>query len=493
MYNPLDNNLDSIFLDELKLGYGSSIEVLLMNNIGLETISSKALRPLRNLKRLELSQNQLRVYAKDSLSGLPALEQLSTDEPKLCCSYFHVESTALAASNCRAPRDELSSCDDLLAQDFFRVALWLIACLAVVGNVGVLAFRQLSSKDKASSPSALLVKNLCAADLLMGVYLLMIGAADARLKGDYVARDSEWRASASCAAAGFLSFLSSEVSAFTMCLITLDRVLVICFPFLRSVHLTVRSARLLCLAVWAAGAALSSVPLLAATQSYGQNGICVPLPITRKDGAKLDYTFFIFILLNFVLFVLIGAGQVMIYAAVRRTGKVAGSQNQERDAAVARSLFLVALTDFLCWFPIGLMGVLAAAGVPIPGVVYVWSAVFVLPLNSALNPFLYTLNGVLEKRRAAREARGRDLTLARLTRDVARWPEDSARGLLRLALARVMKDEGQLPEDSARLMQVALSRTNPTEGSAGDTAVSPIVTPQSSMSSADDFSALCKK
>ena len=33
----------------------------------------------------------------------------------------------------------------------------------------------------------------------------------------------------------------------------------------------------------------------------------------------------------------------------------------------------------------------------IPGEVYAWTAVLVLPINSALNPFLYTLSAILGK------------------------------------------------------------------------------------------------
>jgi hypothetical protein len=57
----------------------------------------------------------------------------------------------------------------------------------------------------------------------------------------------------------------------------------------------------------------------------------------------------------------------------------------------------VAVTDFLCWFPIGLCGMLAWTGTAIPGEVSVAMAMLVLPLNAALNPSLYTFNLVLEK------------------------------------------------------------------------------------------------
>ena len=59
---------------------------------------------------------------------------------------------------------------------------------------------------------------------------------------------------------------------------------------------------------------------------------------------------------------------------------------------MARRIFLIVLTDFLCWFPISLLGIAALAGARIPPQVYAWVAVFVLPLNSALNPLLYTVS-----------------------------------------------------------------------------------------------------
>ena len=66
------------------------------------------------------------------------------------------------------------------------------------------------------------------------------------------------------------------------------------------------------------------------------------------------------------------------------------------------------VSDFLCWFPIGLAGLLAANGARIPGEVNVAMAILVMPINSTINPFLYTLNIVLETRRRAREQRLQD-------------------------------------------------------------------------------------
>ena len=80
------------------------------------------------------------------------------------------------------------------------------------GNVGVLVYRLFVERGKALQGYRVLVMNLCVSDCLMGVYLAVIGAADAQYRGHYVTQDSQWRHSVSCQAAGFLVLLSSEVT-----------------------------------------------------------------------------------------------------------------------------------------------------------------------------------------------------------------------------------------------------------------------------------------
>ncbi|KAL8582325.1 hypothetical protein ACOMHN_037082 [Nucella lapillus] len=129
------------------------------------------------------------------------------------------------------------------------------------------------------------------------------------------------------------------------------------------------------------------------------SGICVPLPITRKQFGGSGYAFGVIIILNFVLFLFIAVGQFLIYWSIRiNTIGCSDNKRKSRDMAIARRLLAVVLTDFMCWFPIGLLGMMARSGEPISGEINVAIAIFVLPFNSALNPFLYTLNVVRERR-----------------------------------------------------------------------------------------------
>ena len=48
-------------------------------------------------------------------------------------------------------------------------------------------------------------------------------------------------------------------------------------------------------------------------------------------------------------------------------------------------------------------GILAISGIRIPGSVVSWFAVVVLPINAAINPVLYTISEIIQKRVSLQE------------------------------------------------------------------------------------------
>ncbi|XP_076452176.1 G-protein coupled receptor GRL101-like [Babylonia areolata] len=221
----------------------------------------------------------------------------------------------------------------------------------------------------------------------------------------YLYHDDTWKSSVSCKVAGFLSLLSSEVSALFIWLITLDRFIVIHFPF-STLRFQRMSATMACLLTWFGCWFLALLPLLPMTshwEFYSQTGTCIPLSVTGKEFKGKVFSFSVLIVLNFVLFLSISVGQALIYWSIKSTSLKTNTTKVSRDMTIAGRLITVAVTDFLCWFPIGICGMLALAGTPIPGEVSVALSIFVLPLNSAVNPFMYTFNTLAEKRRKTNE------------------------------------------------------------------------------------------
>ena len=380
------------------------LQSLNLSHCQVQNLKGRGFHMLTSLRVLDLRRCPLTTIPKSIFLGLSSLRRVFADNYKVCCP---ATLPVGFVGQCLAPADEIASCDALLRSDVYRFSLAVFAALSTAGNFMSLMLRIFVLKGKKRSGYAIFVTHLCVSDFMMGVYLVMIGGADRVYLNSYLWEDTRWRGSVTCKVAGFMSLMSSEVSATIICLVTVDRFLVVQFPFSR-LRFQRRSAQLTCFVLWTMGMVLAAVPLLPATSSwhfYSQTGICIPLPVTRQDFPGHDYAFSVMIIFNFVLFVIIAAGQLVVYVAIRSQSlrDQHDSSGRSKDLAVAQRLFTVVVSDFLCWFPIGLLGVLASRGTPIPGEVNVGMAIFILPLNSALNPFLYSLNTMQAHRARTRE------------------------------------------------------------------------------------------
>ena len=403
-------------MDVSALSVFPSLNTLNLSHCGVDRVLGDGFQALQQLRVLDLRSCPLTIFPRGVFDGLDDLQAVFADNYKLCCPA--TLPLRFNPANCKAPSDEISSCQSLLRSDLYRIFLSIFAVSAFVGNLISVFVRLFVTKINQKMGFAVFVANLCISDFLMGLYLVLIGVADRHYMGTYLWNDVIWRNSAACKTAGFLSLLSSEVSAFIICLITLDRLLVLRFPF-SHLRFNRTKAVMVSALVWTAGLVIAVVPLLPWTSHwrfFSQTGICIPLPVTRKDFAGRSYAFSVMIVLNFALFMLIALGQLLIYHSVQKN-KMRNNDitaKCSRDLTLAHRLITVAVSDFLCWFPIGVLGLMASAGTPIPSEVNVALAIFVLPLNSAINPFLYTLNMLLERRRQRRDERFKQLLLSQM-------------------------------------------------------------------------------
>ena len=366
-------------------------------------VSREGFKPLPSLTDIDLRGCPVTHFPDDLFHGLTQLRVIHADNYKLCCRP--TLPLGFEEHLCFAPQNEVSSCEDLLRSDTYRFFLWLISLLSLTGNMVSFVFRLL--KNAVNSGFNVFVTQLNVADSFMGVYLAIVGVADAIYRSKYLWHDMAWMSSVACSAAGFLCLMSSEVSAFIICLITLDRFVVLRFPF-SGLRFETRSAAIASGLAWVTGILLAVVPLLPVTSHwrfYSQTGICIPLPITRHDFAGRDYSFAVIVVFNFILFIIIAVGQTSVYWSIKLNSmSVTNTTSKSHDLTIARRLLTVVVSDFVCWFPIGLLGLLASRGVAVPSEVNVAMAIFVLPLNAAMNPFLYTFNMLMERRRKTKEA-----------------------------------------------------------------------------------------
>ena len=316
-----------------------NLQTLNLSHCNLQHVHGQGFQLLTALRALDVRKCPLNAFTKFMLRGQSSLQRVFADNYKVCCPKNLP--VGFVVSQCLATSDEISSCDDLLRFDLYRFSLAIFASLATVGNSLSFVFSVFISKGKKQSGYTVFVTHLCVSDFLMGVYLVMIGAADRIYKNNYLWEDTDWKNSVTCNMAGFLSLLSSEVSASIICLITLDRFFVVQFPFS---HFRFQrcSAQLGCLLLWTMGLVLAAVPLLPASwHFYSQTAICIPLPVTLRQFPGHDYAFAVMIIFNFVLFLFIAVGQLFIYIAIRSQSmaKQDDIDRRRKDLAVAQRLF----------------------------------------------------------------------------------------------------------------------------------------------------------
>ena len=291
--------------------------------------------------------------------------------------------------------------------------------------------------------------NLTISDFLMGVYLLGIVCQGMNYSGHYCFVDKEWRSSNRCWTFGTVAVLSSESSAFIMASMSTFRLVTICKPFLSRTMkfkwivfvgvLCWFSSLLFAFLPWiqlksgyfvfevwfpnhffktdtiskhdliiignqvsGSNSTLQSWFKVKETISdkfkynqikaefgfYSQTSVCMPrFYASTRESAWVYSTFLI--TLNFMLVIYM----VVVYAVVYK--KVSGTKfstptKKDRNGDMQKRISRLLLTDFFCWIPVCIMAYLSVAGVSLPRDAYIASAGFLLPINSAMNPLLYS-------------------------------------------------------------------------------------------------------
>ena len=308
---------------------------------------------------------------------------------------------------CISPKDEFSSCSDLMKNKGVQICVWILGLTALVGNLLVILLRVFVKED--NKVHSFLLTNLAISDLLMGVYLLIIAFKDVQWQGEYFKHDVNWRSGLTCAFTGVLSMASSEISVLMLTLITTDRLICIVFPF-KMRRINRKRSFIIVGGIWVFGTMISIIPTLGFDYFfdkkrdvgfYGKSAVCLPLQLSTERQAGWEYAVSIFIILNFVSFMYILTAYTAMYLRVKGVAKQVRSTNMKRESKMARRMMLIVLTDFLCWMPIIVIGLLSLLGKfhDPEKQAYVWIAVFVLPVNSALNPILYTFSTPRVKRK----------------------------------------------------------------------------------------------
>ncbi|KAM9678608.1 relaxin receptor 1 isoform 4-T4 [Trichechus inunguis] len=387
-------------LDELDLG-----------NNKIEYLPPHVFKDLKDLSQLNLSYNPIQKIQGNQFDYLVKLKSLSLEgieisniqqrmfRPLRNLSHIYFKKFqycgyAPHVRSCKPNTDGISSVENLLASIIQRIFVWVVSAVTCFGNIFVICMRPyIRSENKLHAMSII---SLCCADCLMGIYLFVIGAFDLKFRGEYNKHAQLWMESVHCQLVGSLAILSTEVSVLLLTFLTLEKYICIVYPFRCLRPGKCRTITVLIL-IWTTGFIVAFVPLSNKEffrNYYGTNGVCFPLHSedTESTGAQI-YSVAIFLGINLAAFIIIVFSYGSMFYSVHQSAITATEiRNQvNKEMMLAKRFFFIVFTDALCWIPIFILKFLSLLQVEIPGTINSWVVIFILPINSALNPILYTL------------------------------------------------------------------------------------------------------
>uniref|UniRef100_A0A3Q0S049 Thyrotropin receptor n=1 Tax=Amphilophus citrinellus TaxID=61819 RepID=A0A3Q0S049_AMPCI len=334
----------STILSQRYLGHNIS-QHLKAERFGLPTASSANSNPNSLICLTKKSQNDglfnLKIYS----------EHLSEGFDSELCNELHTHD----GPSCTPLPDALNPCEDVMSQGFLRVLVWVVSFFAISANLLVL-FILLTSRQKLSI-TRFLIGHLAFADWCMGLYLLLIASVDFYTRSHYHHYAITWQTGSGCNVAGTLSVFASELSMYTLTLISLQRWHAIFSAMRPDRKMRLRHASVLMLGGWFLCVFLALLPV-AGVSSYQKVSICLPM----DTGTTAARAYIVSVLtVNVIAFMVVCLCYIHIYFMVHNP-----HHNSSRcDINMAKRMFFIIFTNFLCQAPICFYGLSAALHHPL--------------------------------------------------------------------------------------------------------------------------------
>ena len=130
---------------------------------------------------------------------------------------------------CTPVPDAFNPCEDLLGHRVLFYFSWIVAALAVTGNVVVIitilyvTFDRSRAQQRRLPVPKFLILNLATADFFMGVYILSLAVVSEKTAESYYRFGIEWQTMGGCDTVGFLSMFASQLSIYTLSVVSMER------------------------------------------------------------------------------------------------------------------------------------------------------------------------------------------------------------------------------------------------------------------------------
>ena len=384
----------------------SALTSLDLSQMNIQLIYACAFEGLHRLNVLNLSLNAITLVNEHTFCGLLKMEVLDlrgnaiinidpltflsslslgtvySDVSGLCCY-------AVLLQHC-TPKfvDDFSTCTNILHHVIIRYGAWLTAFVSLTENIFALFFFNTKTlkTSKKKQIHNMNRNSLMLSDVLMGIYFMALCLYDSRYAGNYVIIGTEWRHGWHCRVLSCISMLSFEMSLLMTLVMALERFFAVCFP-LKNLVSNVLAMRVSIACVWLVGCVLSVLPnlnLYILAQGLN-NALCVALISFNSFSVWLIALMCsintVVILMNALLY-----SSVIRVILNRKNNPVANQQRNSKEFSITVRIVCIIVANSSSWMILLFIGALQISGVLVNTKVFAICALFLLPINTVINP-----------------------------------------------------------------------------------------------------------
>ena len=337
-----------------------------------------------------------------------------------------------------------------------------MAIAAFTGNILVLTVNHCSKDQNMTKTTRLIFSNLAASDFLMSIYLFIIAIGDVFYRNRYAQHAEEWLRSPACAMASFLICTSSLMSVIMMLLISIDRYIVTSNPFSSS-DVRYKTIKIVLASGWLLTCTFVGTPIIMSIinktgdlRLYQFSSICSPSNINNDFFASW---MFLFVSVQLLFWILTAVFYLLLLKEVDKSRRSIRSSAQSRNFAIAIRLSLILITDLITWLPVYVLLAMTLINGKLDIFTLQFAIILAMPLNAAINPYIYTTTGTvgfnrlltfISTRTSSSQIKTKTNSGAIQQNDVAKVPVPSNK------IAKLPVDRNKVNEQNNQMMLVTV-------------------------------------
>ena len=375
---------------------------MILHNNNITFVESHAFCDLIDLKHLDLSNNFLTKLHGTIIKGTTFLKLLiltnistkyldhnllesinfgiiHTNDYRLCC-------IAASQSQCTATIPWYISCNNLLPNLMMRWSFIIMSILIIVINGASIAIH-LIVKSNTAYFAYVAVVNI--SDVFCGVYLGIIWMSDRALNGDFILNEVAWRSGPICFLAFGILLYFTLINQLVLILLALSRLMIVINP-LHSIFKSIRYAFGHAIAIYIMSSLLIAVPLLSLMlkKEVVPTNLCLPFIDPTRSIFTIKVLVWSVICSQCFTSIAITIFHFILFKRLNENQDKLG-RTTKNNISLLIQLIVVTFSNVLCWFPTNTIYIITMV-LPVFSIdLIIWMTVFVVPLNSIINPFVF--------------------------------------------------------------------------------------------------------